>query len=524
MNNNPPKVLIIGGGVSGMTAGIYLQKKGYDVEIIEKNAYLGGLCTGWTRKGSYIDGCIHWLTESGHGELNAVMRELGLVTANNIINLDAYSQTNLNGKPVNLYTNPDKLRTELLKYAKGADAEKMELFVKYVKKCRNNLITAGRPYHYWNLWDKLKFIGRILPLIGVMKNFAKITIGEFAQQLESEDLKFFFNNSPVPKEYSMFSLLNTLGGICDKNGGLPMGGSKGFAETLAAKYKNAGGKVRTNCNVKRIIVENDSATGIELENGEVVNCDYMISACDLHYTLDNLFEKKYEIKRLTEYDENKSGAPIYSMYLISCRTKKDLSKINVNRYFNCEEFDVLGKKHNSIYVKHFGYDQTLIKDGYTVVQVIADTREDEYDKVAQMDKETYKAFKEELGQKFLNVAQKATGEDYGELELIDVCTPTTFAHWVNGYKGTFMTYMLTNNNKQLILRNDILPLKNFALAGHWLMMPGGIPIAILQGKFAASTIEYKRQHPDKFDKSVSEAAMNQSSKNVEGSKFFKRNV
>ena len=32
------KVIIIGGGISGMTTGIYLQINGYDTEIVEKNA------------------------------------------------------------------------------------------------------------------------------------------------------------------------------------------------------------------------------------------------------------------------------------------------------------------------------------------------------------------------------------------------------------------------------------------------------------------------------------------------------
>ena len=56
------KVVIIGGGISGMTTGIYLQLNGYDTLIVEKNAVPGGACTGWERSGCYIDGCIHWTT------------------------------------------------------------------------------------------------------------------------------------------------------------------------------------------------------------------------------------------------------------------------------------------------------------------------------------------------------------------------------------------------------------------------------------------------------------------------------
>ena len=56
------KIVIIGGGIAGMTAGVLLQKEGFTTEIYEKNVLPGGQCTGWKREGYFIDNCIHWLT------------------------------------------------------------------------------------------------------------------------------------------------------------------------------------------------------------------------------------------------------------------------------------------------------------------------------------------------------------------------------------------------------------------------------------------------------------------------------
>ena len=55
------KVVIIGAGVSGLSAGIYALQAGYSVEIYEKNKMPGGECTGWNRQGYHIDNCIHFL-------------------------------------------------------------------------------------------------------------------------------------------------------------------------------------------------------------------------------------------------------------------------------------------------------------------------------------------------------------------------------------------------------------------------------------------------------------------------------
>ena len=56
------KIVIIGGGIAGLSAGIFAQLNGFESVILEKNKTLGGECTGWDRQGYHIDGCIHWLT------------------------------------------------------------------------------------------------------------------------------------------------------------------------------------------------------------------------------------------------------------------------------------------------------------------------------------------------------------------------------------------------------------------------------------------------------------------------------
>jgi len=55
------KIVIIGGGIAGLSAGIFAQKNGFESTILEKHHTLGGECTGWDRQGYHIDGCIHWL-------------------------------------------------------------------------------------------------------------------------------------------------------------------------------------------------------------------------------------------------------------------------------------------------------------------------------------------------------------------------------------------------------------------------------------------------------------------------------
>ncbi len=55
MRDNKKKIVIIGGGIAGLSAGIYGKLAGYDVDIYEKNPIAGGQCVGWNRKNCHID-------------------------------------------------------------------------------------------------------------------------------------------------------------------------------------------------------------------------------------------------------------------------------------------------------------------------------------------------------------------------------------------------------------------------------------------------------------------------------------
>jgi len=77
-NGDAPSIVIIGGGIAGLSAGIFAQANGLQATILEKHTLLGGECTGWDRKGYHIDGCIHWLLGTKEGTpMNDLWRSVG---------------------------------------------------------------------------------------------------------------------------------------------------------------------------------------------------------------------------------------------------------------------------------------------------------------------------------------------------------------------------------------------------------------------------------------------------------------
>jgi len=482
------KLIIVGAGISGLTAGYYAQKAGFEVEIYERNISVGGLCTGWYRKGSYIDGCIHWLTESKFGNLNKLWKEIGaLDDTTKIVNFDYYNQAIKGDETFSYYLDTQKLEAEMMRFAEGdGDKKLIKRFIKGVKICKRNAITTHKPYFQWNFLDKLHFIFfKALPIASTLKRDSQLSLGEFAQMFKSPMLQFALKNTLIPCEYSLYSLVSTLGGIAAQNAGVPLGGSLSFANRIKTKFEQLGGKVFLRSDVENIDVENGKVVGITLKDGSKRTADFVISACDLHYTLKQLLKGKYNIPQIDDCNKNSEKYPVFSSFLLSFRTNKDLTNVPHNRYKACIPFDVLGETQNVISIKHFGYDPTMIKNGYTTFQMIFQTNNETFDKLQAMSREEYVAFKKDLGEKIIAKIKETDGDLYGDFELLDIATPLTYKRYVNTHKGSFMSYMYTKNTKQMIIRNDILPIKNFSLAGQWMMLPGGLPIAAMQGKFAA---------------------------------------
>ncbi|MTI94026.1 MAG: NAD(P)/FAD-dependent oxidoreductase [Firmicutes bacterium] len=72
------RLIIIGGDVAGLSAGIFAQLNGFESIVLEKQPTPGGNCTGWDCDGYIIDGSIHWLIGTKEGTwLNRLWKIVG---------------------------------------------------------------------------------------------------------------------------------------------------------------------------------------------------------------------------------------------------------------------------------------------------------------------------------------------------------------------------------------------------------------------------------------------------------------
>ena len=78
------RVIVIGAGISGLTAAVYARRSGFEVVVLEKAASPGGVSTNWVRKGYTFEGGVHWLIGAKEEiPLHSVWKETGALQENN---------------------------------------------------------------------------------------------------------------------------------------------------------------------------------------------------------------------------------------------------------------------------------------------------------------------------------------------------------------------------------------------------------------------------------------------------------
>ena len=285
--NEKEKVIIIGGGIAGLSAGVYALLAGFDAKIYEKNAIPGGECMGWNRKGYHIDNCIHWLTGTRKDtDMYDVWKKVGALSDDmEYADINAFYSTISNGVTATLWNDLERTKRELIEIS-PEDKEEIEKFIEYVEYSKQCLFPANKPMEMWGVKDYINMGKNMADFPKVMKEFGKLSLEEYSKRFKSPILQKLMCDY-LPKEYCTYAFLVSYATMADGNGKIPMGASLKMSLRMEKRFKELGGKIYYTSSIKKINIIKKRAEGITLEDGRVVTGDYIIPAVDTYV----LFEK-----------------------------------------------------------------------------------------------------------------------------------------------------------------------------------------------------------------------------------------
>lgn len=483
------KVIIIGAGIAGLSAGIYAQKAGFQSEIYEKHTISGGECTGWDRKGFHIDGCIHWLTGTKPGtDLYNLWVEVGALDGVDIYQPDSFVTVQWEGKTVTLWRDIGKLKAGLIEVS-PEDKIEIEKLVKYVEAFFSFQMPCNKPFHLMGLMDKIKLGMSMKDVAPIMGKLKKITVGQYLERFKSPIVRQALG-AGVHEEYCAYVLPFTLATFISGNGGRPKGGSRALAKSMEKRYLELGGKIELGKEVEEIIVEEGLAKGIIIENGEQVNGDYIVPTCDTHVTFNKLLKGIYKDKWFEDKYSDPKTYPLYPGVYVSLAVDADLSEYPGDLVFQTTNFPYEDKTLDLISIKHYCYEPSFAPEGKSVVVAYINANYDWWKEKRKNLKE-YKESKSQTGNHIIERIEKHFPELKGKISLLDVATPITFERYCGAYKGAYMSFANTPKGDTNPHNGIIKGVKNLYLAGQWLMPPGGLPVALITGKWAIQQISKK---------------------------------
>ncbi|UMZ72797.1 phytoene desaturase family protein [Natranaerofaba carboxydovora] len=490
------KIVIIGGGIAGLSAGIFAQKNGFESIILEKHHTLGGECTGWDREGYHIDGCIHWLVGTKENTpINDLWKTVGALDSVDIHNPESFLAYEHEGVRVHFYRDLERLKSSWIEIS-PKDSKTIIEMCQDIEKLQSFEIPIGKPADLMNIVERIKQMMSMKDAGMIIQKYGKISLQEYAKRFKHPALRGILATF-VPEGFSASMLFFALSTFTKGQASIPHGGSREFAGRMADRYLSLGGKVEKNCEVTKLEIKNNIINQITCQNGKIFEADYFIAACDAKVLYDKLLKGKYPDKDFEKRFNNPDVYPLASEIRIALGYQGTIAMDDIPRSirFDIDPFEINQTPIEQLLMTHYGYEPNFAPKDRTVITVSINQYYNDLIKWKSLSRESeeYQQEKARIGQEVKTRIEKKFPHMQGKLKVLDVATPKTFERYCNAYMGSFMAFHSTINGKMMNHSGKIKGLNNIFLSGQWLQPPGGLPNAVITGKDTIMRITKKKK-------------------------------
>lgn len=477
-------IIIIGAGLGGLSAGIYSRMNGFQTSIFEMASHSGGQCASWRRSGYTFDCCIHHLMGcSPKSRLNRIWSEIGALPAKMVYPKECVSAADPNGKLFVDYYDPKKLEEELCALA----PQDKKVIHEYIEGIRlfsrhdlmGDIIMGGVPGILKNL-----------PLLLKSMKWFKTSMKDFADRFSDPFLKKAF---PL-LVYSLPDMpvfMHLVRHACGINGDIawPQGASRTLVDGIETKYKGLGGSIHYGQRVVKILVRENRAAGVRLEDGTEHFADYVISDADGRKTLLEMLDGKFMDDRLHGYCKEPADETNWAVHVF-LGVNRDLSKEPSSLVQLLDEpVTIAGHELNSLEMQIYGFDPTFAPSGKGVIKAELVSSYSYWKKLAENHKD-YEAEKQKVASQVIEILEKHFPGITGQVETVDVPTILTWERFMGGTHG-FCNGPFKEFGFSSMLHSDdgtVPGLENFYFAGIWATSMGATFMNALSGKKAVQKI------------------------------------
>lgn len=467
------KVVIVGGGVAGLTAGIYIASRGVCCTVIDKNREGVGAMCGWRRNGYEIDGCLHWLTGTKEGTpLFDVWQKTGMLDGG-IVKTKAFFTSVTDGKVLSFGRDAEETKEAAISLYPDDEREIM----KYFRAVAAASVLSGT--------EDDPAMSRAEALL-TLSPYALLNCGELSERFKSRGMRRALCDL-TGREYSALGLIFAYAAYSRGNGYLPRGGSRGAAERMRERFLSLGGVLLSG---RRAVKIKNCGAGVAviLSDGDVVTGDRAICCTDPFFAASSFFDESLLPKRFSKKLEMPEKYPLFSSVHVALAARTEDVPFRGTVCFPCRRQDVSSVNRDRMMLREFSHEPTFAPDGMSVLQTMAFTDAKTSLRWISMRKtEEYAVAKRAAADE----VKERIAEQYPSLsnaKVLDVWTPSTFERNLSSIAGAYMSFALTPATRPASFPTRLRGAERVYFASMWTKSPGGVPNAASAGVAAAEAV------------------------------------
>lgn len=447
--------IIIGSGAGGLAAAICLSRTGQKVLVVEQHDVPGGWCHSFYLNGHRFTPGVHYIGLCGEGEAtNDLYRGLGI--ANDLVffrmNPEAYEHVHIGTHRFDIPADPKDFETRMcVRFPK--EAKRIKKYLGLIRKVSEQLYAL--PY-FKGFWQKLSipYKTRHFGKYGLF-SLRRVINWHIKDPLVKNILNIQCGDHGVQPRKAAFILHAALMFHYFYGGYYPMGGGGALIKAMTNAIKKHDGEIRTSQGVKKILLTGTvqkKAVGVELENGQQLFADQIISNADVGITYNQLIGREHLSKKLqkklektvysctslmlfltVDMDVRKAGLDSGNIWMMPDKDADDYYDKAMSSDLTTEE------AFEGMFISCTTLKDPISFDGkHHTLEVITFINYEPFEKYKDEELQRspeYLAFKEQLTQKMLKGLEKAVPGISNHIVHQELGTPITNEHYVNTTEG-----------------------------------------------------------------------------------------
>ena len=345
--------------------------------------------------------------------------------------------TALDGSEFRLYTDPDRLERHM-KGLSPADAVPAGKSCGFIRKLSEFTIPVGRPAELTGFLDGMKTMIGILPFMKLFGELFSLTLNDFAARFRDPLIGEGIRNANYGVPGSLFSIVMPLAAMSRKTGGYPLGGSLEFARAIETRFSGLGGTVGYGERVTRVLEQRGRATGVRLENGTVMEADYIVSSCDLRSTLFNLLDgSRIDPVHRELLDTDTLIGPVTQVAFganldLSDSPAAQFEVFQLPKPLSSADGDSSGSTSRTMLSSHRGASWQIAAPQHVPLRVVTLGEARWRPGIQGREGKDRRGLLDALETRYPGIRDK--------VEMVDVATPLTYERYTGNWKGTHMTW------------------------------------------------------------------------------------